>query len=178
MRFNLRKLFYATLLIGLACSTAMYLTTSYRERLAIRAELKAIGIDEVGFEPNTPNNLVRSIFAFRPIEKPLPQRIKRLKVADLKGNTQSAQSLAVLQDMDEVRFVILSASDVSDAEIAKLKEIRGLKYLWLTNTKITDACIDSIAEIENLERIKLDQTSITPEGVERLRSLKPNLKVD
>ena len=153
----------------------MYLSTSYRERLAIRAELKAIGIDEVGFEPS---NMVRSIFAYRPIQKPLPQRFRRLKVADLKGNTQSAQSLEVLYDMDEVRFVILSASDVSDDEIAKLKDIRGLKYLWLTNTKVTDACIDSLAEIENLERIKIDQTAITPEGIERLRSLKPRLKVD
>ncbi len=153
----------------------MYLSTSYRERLAIRAELKAIGIDEVGFEPN---NMVRSIFAFRPIEQPLPQRVKRLKVADLKGNTQAAQSLEVLYIMDEVRFVILSASDVSDGEIARLKDIRGLKFLWLTNTKVTDACIDSLAEIENLERIKIDQTAITPEGIERLRSLKPGVKVD
>ena len=175
MRFNLRKLFYATLLIALVCSVAMYLTTSYRERLAIQSELKANGIDEVGFEPN---NMVRSIFAYRPIEKPLPQMVKRLKVADLKGNTQSAQSLEVLYDMAEVRFLILSASDVSDAEIAKLKDIRGLKYLWLTNTKVTDACIDSLAEIENLERIMIDHTAITPEGIERLRSLKPSLKVD
>jgi hypothetical protein len=177
MRFNLRKLFYATLFFALACSLAMYLTTSYRERLAIRSELKAIGIDEVIFEPKD-NNMVRSIFAYRPIENPLPERFKRLKVADLKGNTESAHSLEVLHDLDEVRFVILSASDVSDDEIAKLKDIRGLKHLWLTNTKVTDACIDSLAEIENLESIKLEQTAITAEGIERLRSLKPRLKVD
>ena len=80
--------------------------------------------------------------------------------------------------MDEVGFVILSASDVSDAEIAKLKDIRGLKQVWVFNTKVTDACVDSLAEIENLETIRLGVTSITLEGVERLRSLKPNLKVD
>lgn len=175
MKYNLRKLFLATLIIACACSLALYLTASLRQRLAIQTELKTLGIDSVGFSGD---NTVASIWAIRPIQAAFSEKFKKLQTADLKGSNYSAQSLAVLVKLAEVKFLILSASDVSDADVAILKDVQGLKFLWLTNSNVTDACIDSLAQIPSLERIKLDGTNITSEGIGRLRSMKPMLKID
>ncbi|MEQ1831141.1 MAG: hypothetical protein ABL921_34665 [Pirellula sp.] len=174
MKFTLRQLFFATVLFSLFCSLAMYLTTSYRERLAIRTELQTFGINGVGFGPQ---NTIRSIWSHGPIQEQFLVKCKRLEVADFKENAHAAQSIEILAKMDEVKTLILSLSDVSDTEIARLKSIRGLKHLWLTNTRVTDACIDHLGEIEDLETIILGGTSITPQGIERLRSMMPQLRI-
>jgi aspartate carbamoyltransferase regulatory subunit len=48
----------------------------------------------------------------------------------------------------------------------------------MTNTKLTDQCVDDLARIERLEIVKLDGTEISAEGVERLRLLKPKVKIE
>jgi len=174
MKYTLRQLLLATMLFAVFCSLTMYLTISYRERLAIRSELQTLGIDGVGFGSR---NAVKSIWAHRPVQERFAQKYKCLDVADFRENTSSLVSLEVLAKMDEVTMLILSLSDVSDAEIATLKNIRGLKHLWLTNTRVTDACIDSLAEMQELESVKLSGTIITQQAVDRLQSLMPHLKI-
>lgn len=174
MKYTLRQLFLATLIFAVVISTVMYLTTSYRERLAIQSELQLLGIDSVRFDSR---NKVTSIWAHRPIQEPFAQKYKRLSVADLKECTSSSKNIEVLAKLDEVKMLILSLTDVSDAESERLKDVRGLKHLWLTNTKVTDACIDRLVEIQELETIRLNGTAISPQGLERLRSMKPNLKI-
>jgi aspartate carbamoyltransferase regulatory subunit len=48
----------------------------------------------------------------------------------------------------------------------------------MTNTKLTDQCVDDLARIERLEIIKLDGTEISAEGIERLKLLKPKVKIE
>lgn len=174
MKYTIRQLFIATVFFALFCCLAMYLTISYRERLGIQTELRALGIDGVGFGPM---NAVKSIWVHGPIQEQFLEKYKRLELADFKENKSTAQSIEILARMDEVKMLILSLSDVSDAEIARLKDVRGLKHLWLNNTRVTDSCIDDLGEIEDLETILLGGTSITPQGLERLLSRKPQLRV-
>jgi hypothetical protein len=161
-------------LLAAFCSFALYLTISYRERLAIQSELQTLGIDGVGFGSG---NEVTSIWAHGPIQDQFAQKYKRLEIADFKESTSSLKNIEVLAKMDEVKTLILSLSNVSNAEIATLKNVSGLKHLWLSNTRVTDACIDHLAEIQELETIKLNGTAITPQGIQRLHSMKPNLKI-
>jgi aspartate carbamoyltransferase regulatory subunit len=48
----------------------------------------------------------------------------------------------------------------------------------MTNTKLTDQCVEDLARIERLEIVKLDGTEISAEGIERLRLLKPKVKIE
>jgi aspartate carbamoyltransferase regulatory subunit len=75
-------------------------------------------------------------------------------------------------------MVVLSLSDVRDEDIQLLPKIPGLRHIWMTNTKLTDQCVDDLARIDRLEIIKLDGTEISTEGIERLRLLKPKLKIE
>jgi hypothetical protein len=75
-------------------------------------------------------------------------------------------------------MVILSVSDVRDEDIQLLPQIPGLKHIWMTNTKLTDQCVEDLARIERLEIVKLDGTEISAEGIERLRLLKPKVKIE
>ncbi len=48
----------------------------------------------------------------------------------------------------------------------------------MTNTSLTDQCVDDLARIARLEIVKLDGAAISAEGIERLRLLKPNVKIE
>lgn len=48
----------------------------------------------------------------------------------------------------------------------------------MTNTHLTDQCVDDLARIDRLEIVKLDGTAISAEAIERLRLLKPKLKIE
>jgi len=48
----------------------------------------------------------------------------------------------------------------------------------MTNTNLTDQCVEDLAKIDRLEILKLDGTDISADGIERLRRLRPNVKIE
>jgi len=147
----------------------------FQKRRAKQHQLKSLGAFAVAFDPNGSVSSAR----FRHwIDPGFSEACGKLQVVDLKGALGIGQSLQVLTRLESLRMVVLSLSDVTDEDIQLLPKIHGLRHIWMTNTKLTDQCVDDLARIERLEIVKLDGTEISAVGIERLRLLKPKLKIE
>lgn len=147
----------------------------FQERRAKQHQLKSLGAFAVAFDANGSVWSAR----FRDLVAPgFSEACGQLQVVDLKGAVGIRQSLHELTRLKSLRMVILSVSDVRDEDIEFLPKISGLKHIWMTNTRLTDQCVDDLARIDRLEIVKLDGTEISTEGIERLRLLKPKVKIE
>lgn len=147
----------------------------FQKRRAKQHQLKSLGAFAVAFDANGSVTSAR----FRHLVTPgFADACSQLQVVDLKGVVGIRQSLQELTRLKSLRMVILSDSDVSDEDIQLLPKIPGLRHIWMTNTSLTDQCVDDLARIDRLEIVKLDGTEISVEGIERLRLLKPSLKIE
>jgi len=67
---------------------------------------------------------------------------------------------------------------ISDEQLTKLNSLNELQYLNLVNTKITLARLLKLTNLKKLNQLYLGQTSITAEGLNKIKSVFPNVKVD
>ncbi|MFL5327472.1 MAG: hypothetical protein ACJ8C4_01045 [Gemmataceae bacterium] len=67
--------------------------------------------------------------------------------------------------------VILSMSDVTDADLKSLAGLKAITYLGLYRTNITDAGLKEIAGLKTLQRIDVMKTKITDAGLKQLSGL-------
>lgn len=147
----------------------------FQERRAKQYQLKSLGAFAVAFDANGSITSAR----FRDlVASGFSEACSQLEVVDLKGVVGTRKSLQELTRLKSLRMVILSVSDVRDEDIQLLTRISGLRHIWMTNTSLTDHCVDDLARIDRLEIVKLDGTEISAEGIERLRLLKPNLRIE
>jgi hypothetical protein len=161
-------------LVGSLAITYVF-SVPFQKRRAKQHQLKSLGAFSVAFDENGSVSSAR----FRHLIDPgFSEACGQLQVVDLKGAIGIRQSLQVLTRLESLRMIVLSISDVRDEDIKFLPQITGLKHIWMTNTKLTDQCVDDLARIERLEIIKLDGTEISAEGIERLKLLKPKVKIE
>lgn len=147
----------------------------FQKRRAKQRQLKSLGAFAVAFDVNGSVSSAR----FRDSIAPgFSEACCQLEVVDLKGVVGIRKSLQELTRLKSLRMVIVSVSDVRDEDIQLLTQISGLRHIWMTNTSLTDQCVDDLARIDRLEIVKLDGTEISVEGIERLRLLKPSLKIE
>ena len=147
----------------------------FQKRRAKQHQLKSLGAFAVAFDANGAVSSAR----FRHLIAPeFAEACDELQVVDLKGVVGIRQSLQVLTRLKSLRMVILSVSDVRDEDIQLLPKISGLRHIWMTNTNLTDQCVEDLAKIDRLEILKLDGTDISADGIERLRRLRPNVKIE
>ncbi len=86
------------------------------------------------------------------------------------------KDLALLKPVaDQLRWVDLARSKVTDAGLAQIATMKNLTRLHLENTVITDAGIDQLKGLEQLEYLNLYGTAVTDAGVMKLAGMK-NLK--
>ena len=161
-------------LIG-SLAIAYGVSEPFQKRRAKQQQLKSLGAFAVAFDANGSVSSARFRHSIAP---GFSEACIKLQVVDLKGAVGIRQSLQVLTRLESLRMVVLSVSDVRDEDVQLLTQIPGLKHIWMTNTKLTDQCVDDLARIERLEIVKLDGTEISAEGLERLRLLKPKLKIE
>ncbi|MDF2378290.1 MAG: hypothetical protein P1U81_18780 [Verrucomicrobiales bacterium] len=83
--------------------------------------------------------------------------------------------LALKPVSEQLKWVDLARTQVTDAGLAHLKGMNNLTRLHLENTKVTDAGIAHLAGLSNLEYLNLYGTQISDAGIAKLAGLK-NLK--
>ncbi len=76
---------------------------------------------------------------------------------------------------DQIVWLDLGNSAVTDEGLAPLRDLKYLTRLHLENTGISDAALDHLAELQHLEYLNLHSTNVTDAGLARLKNLK-NLK--
>ncbi len=96
-------------------------------------------------------------------------RFSALNVAKEFGD----KNLEVLKPVaDQIKWVDLARTQVTDAGLAQLTAMKNLNRLHLENTKITDAGLDKIKGLANLEYLNLYGTAVTDAGIIKLAGLK------
>lgn len=96
-------------------------------------------------------------------------RFSALNVAKEYGD----KNLALLKPVaDQIKWVDLARTQVTDAGLAQLTTMKNLNRLHLENTKITDAGLDKIKGLANLEYLNLYGTAVTDAGIMKLAGLK------
>lgn len=99
-------------------------------------------------------------------------RFSALNVAKEYGD----KNLELLKPVaDQVKWMDLARTQVTDAGLANLAGMKNLSRLHLENTKITDAGLDHLKGLANLEYLNLYGTQVTDAGIQKLAGLK-NLK--
>ncbi len=134
--------------------------------------------------------------------------LKKLWRLDLYGNKVTDAGLSQIGELVELRELNLSLMAITDAglpRLAGLQELRRLELLYsegfagpmltdaglkafeplrklewldLTGAKVTDAGLSALGAYSSLKRIRLNRTRVTAAGVEKLRTSRPELRVD
>lgn len=97
---------------------------------------------------------------------------------DLQSAGLDDSDLAAIDEFAALRVLRLSNNNLTDAGVAALAGMQNLEVLNLYgNASVGDDALDSLAALENLTAVYLWGTAVTPEGIERLRALRPQLEV-
>jgi hypothetical protein len=72
---------------------------------------------------------------------------------------------------DEIAFVNLSYTQVTDAGLVHLQGLTGLQILGVYNTHVTDAGLAHLEGLTGLQRVSLSSTQVTDAGLVHLQGL-------
>ncbi len=90
----------------------------------------------------------------------------------------SDADLAALSPLKNLRVLYLNHTDVSDDGLAQMANLANLRHLSLVGTHVSDASIPIFEKFPHLDKLFLFETSLTPEGVAGLMQRNPDLAVD
>lgn len=108
---------------------------------------------------------------------PLAKEKNQLEVSAVNVRTFSDAQAAVLPKLaNQVVWLKLSNTQISDATLAQVAKLRKLQKLHLEQTSITDAGLKQLNGLTNLEYLNLYGTAITDAGLTELLNLR-NLKI-
>ncbi|MDQ4140533.1 MAG: ribonuclease inhibitor [Bacteroidota bacterium] len=88
---------------------------------------------------------------------------------DMSETKLSDKGLAHLKNFKNLTRLSLDQTSVSDAGLESIKALPKLKYLNLYGTKVTDQGLNLLASCKSLKSIYLWQTKVTPQGVAALQ---------
>ncbi|MCL4202818.1 MAG: hypothetical protein KJ000_09995 [Pirellulaceae bacterium] len=174
MRFKLR-----TALMIVACFAALFgaiaaATNGYCKRLRITAELTAMGACWVAFDDNNDPEWVA--FNDRITSSDIA-RYTTLRYLDFTDSNVRDEDLQHLTELPAVFYLELDGTNISDAGVKQLSSIQHLEVLDLTGTRVTDAAAQDIAMIRGLRGVNLSRTMVTSDGIDAIRSLRPDVWV-
>jgi mono/diheme cytochrome c family protein len=97
---------------------------------------------------------------------------------DLKGTLVSDAQLRLLPKLKNLQRLHLERTAISDAGLAQVKLCTQLTYLNLYGTKITDAGLRQLSSLSALAHLYVWQSAATPAGIAELRKALPECEVD
>jgi Planctomycete cytochrome C/Leucine Rich repeat len=105
---------------------------------------------------------------------PLAQDTEQLRLSVINAADKFGdKELALLEPIaQQVVWVDLARSQVTDAGLATLAKMTGLERLHLENTKVTDAGIAKLGALASLEYLNLYGTKTTDAGIAKLEGAK------
>ena len=104
----------------------------------------------------------------------LSNQIVWLKLGDTDVSDATLTQVAKLKNLQKLH---LEQTKVTDAGLKNLKDLANLEYLNLYGTAITDAGLAELAGIKNLRTIYLWQTKVTAQGLANLKKTMPKLEI-
>ncbi|MFA6242357.1 MAG: DUF1553 domain-containing protein, partial [Candidatus Hydrogenedentales bacterium] len=97
---------------------------------------------------------------------------------NLAGTKVSDAGLAKLASLQNLTSIHLEKTAITDAGLEHLKGLQHLQYLNLYATKISDAGLTQLEGLKELKSLYLWQSGVTPEGAEKLKQCIAGLHVN
>ena len=92
-----------------------------------------------------------------------------LRTLDLKGSQRvSAEGLRHLRGLKNLKYLLLNATCVGDAELKEIGSFSALVDLKLRDTQVTDAGTAYLTNLKHLESLELGGTAVGDKGLESL----------
>ncbi len=104
----------------------------------------------------------------------ISEQIVWLKLGDTEVSDATLAQVAKLKNLQKLH---LERTNVTDAGLRNLKGLANLEYLNLYGTAITDAGLTELAGLRNLKTVYLWQTKVTEQGLTSLKKAMPALEV-
>jgi len=136
------------------------------------AESAASSLPKEQVAPGNPG-LIDSLRAMGITVIPIAAGNNYLTVSFLNAGVNPDSVLGILSGLkDQVIFLKLSGSKLSDAGANAIASLPNLTRLYLDNTKITDAGLMRLTTLKKLQYLNLKGTEVTVKGVMALKGLK------
>ena len=87
---------------------------------------------------------------------------------NLSNTNVTDHQLEGLSALGNLRILYLNNTNVTDEGLSKISSLRELRSLSLVGTKITDGSIGTFTALPNLSKLFVFGTSLTPAGIEKL----------
>lgn len=110
--------------------------------------------------------------------KQLEQLANNVFWLDVQGSALTDAGLASIAKCRNLVRLHLDRTAITDAGLGQLKSCSGLTYLNLVGTAIGDGGLKHVAELKHLERLYLMQTKVTDAGVAALAKANPSLQIN
>lgn len=108
---------------------------------------------------------------------PLSKEQNQLEVSAVNArNFSDAQAALLPKISDQLVWLKLSDTKITDAALAQVAKLKNLQKLHLAQTKVTDAGLKQLKGLTNLEYLNLYGTAISDAGLAELAGMK-NLKI-
>jgi Leucine-rich repeat (LRR) protein len=100
-----------------------------------------------------------------------------LKQLFLEGTKVTDASLPLIGGFRQLESLDLSRLPVTDNGLAAVVGLRNLKTLFLTGCQVSDACLPHLRGLKQLEMLDVEGSRITLDGIKKLRTTLPKLKL-
>lgn len=104
----------------------------------------------------------------------LTEQIVWLKLGDTQITDAALAQVAKLRNLQKLH---LEQTKVTDAGLKQLRGLAHLEYLNLYGTAVTDAGLTELANLKSLKTVYLWQTKVTDAGIANLKKNLPNLEI-
>ncbi|HEY4233123.1 MAG TPA: PDZ domain-containing protein [Lacipirellulaceae bacterium] len=99
------------------------------------------------------------------------EELTELRALILTQTQVTDAGLKHIEGLTQLLSLLLDDTRVTDAGLEHFKKLTHLYFLDLNNTQVTDAGLKQVGEFVTLQRLSLDNTRITDEGVKQLKGL-------
>ena len=104
---------------------------------------------------------------------PLSKELNQLEISAVNvGSFNDVQAVLLPRLADQIVWLKLGDTQVSDAAMTQIARLKNLQKLHLEQTKITDAGLKQLAILPYLEYLNLYGTSVTDTGLQSLSGFK------
>jgi hypothetical protein len=181
-QWRLRTMFLATLLVAIGMSYIAVEMRYQRKQWVSAEEIKEAG-GSVEYERTRLGILLRDDSLVRVVRVQLwnesinddslrnLQQLHELKSLVLGGTQVTDDVLLKLKKLEQLQSLFVESTEVTDAGLAHLQRLSQLQYLDLRRSKITDAGLAIVQDMNQLQTLRLSAIPVTDNGLLQLKGL-------
>jgi uncharacterized membrane protein len=141
-------------------------------------EFRANGITALTISQKSPLIEIR-MAGVETIEKEKIELLKKAKdqivIIDFQASGITNAHLKEIASFPNLIHLSLQQTNISNEGIMNLKDLKYLQHLNVHSTRISDGSLTDLMALDQLRSLYLWNTNFSPEGIEKLKSARPNL---